>query len=160
MEMSCGESPPASRFFIIAPEADCMNRRRIVSAFLKGVAITPLGGLIGTVIAVLTFRPTGDSLVFMMQYGTVIGSLFAAPATIGLFPVLYVIWPKRAWSTFIYVIGLSAFGGFFSPFLYLGDPPSMILEPLHIILGIIGMISAAILAPLYFRWTRRPGTIQ
>jgi hypothetical protein len=137
-----------------------MSQRRMVAAFLKGVAITPLGGLLGTVIAVLTFRPTGSSLVFMMQYGAVIGSLFAAPATIGLFPVLYAIWPKRTWSAFIYVVGLSAIGGFFSPFLYLGDPPSMILEPLHIFIGTIGMVSAAILAPLYFQWTRRPDTIQ
>ena len=136
-----------------------MSQRHIVAALLKGVAITPLGGLIGTVIAVVVFVPTGSHLVFMIAYGTAIGSLFAAPATIGLFPVLYAIWPKRTWSAFTYIMILSTLGGFFSPFPYLGVLPSMTLDPMSIILGIIGMASAALLAPLYFHWTRRSGAI-
>jgi hypothetical protein len=82
------------------------------------------------------------------------------PATIGLFPLLYAIWPKRTRFAFIYVMIVSAIGGFFSPFLYMCDPPSKILEPFHIFIGIIGMTSAAMLAPLYFQCTRRPGTIS
>jgi hypothetical protein len=136
-----------------------MSQRHMVSAFLKGVAVTPLGGLIGTVIAIVVLAPDGSGFGFLLTYGAVTGALFAAPATIGLFPVLYAIWPKRTRSAFIYVMILSAIGGFFSPFLYLGDPPSMILEPLHIFIGSIGMASAAVLAPLYFHWTRRPGAI-
>jgi hypothetical protein len=138
-----------------------MSQRRILSAFLKGVAITPLGGVIGMMIALFAFgalTTPGDDLTFMVVYGTFIGSLFAAPATIVMFPALYAIWPKRTMNAFVWVMGLSAAGGFFSPAAYMLKlyPTSMILEPLHVITGIIGMISAAILAPLYFHWTRRP----
>lgn len=133
-----------------------MSQRHIVSAFLKGVAVTPLGGVIGTVIALVLLAPIGSDLGFLLAYGTVIGSLFAAPATIGLFPLLYVIWPKRSWSAFGYVMILSTIGGFLSPFLYLREPPSMILDSLQDFIAIIGMIAALILAPLYFHWTRRP----
>ena len=137
--------------------------RRMISAFLKGLAVTPVAGFIGTVIAILALSleqaPTRDTLTFMLIYGTAIGSLFAAPATIGLFPVLYAIWPKRTRSAFAYVMGLSVVGGFFSPFLYLEVPPPMFLDSLNLFIGGIGMISAAILTPWYFHWTRRPVTI-
>jgi hypothetical protein len=136
-----------------------MSQRHIVSAFLKGVAVTPLGSVIGTVIALALLTPDAGDLGFVLTYGVVIGCLFAAPATIVLFPVLYAIWPKRTWSAFIYVMIFSAIGGFFSPLFYLREPPSMILDSFQNFLGLIGMVSAAVLAPLYFHWTRRPGTI-
>jgi hypothetical protein len=139
-----------------------LSQRHIVPAFLKGAAITPLGGLIGSLIALLAFGSgisLGD-LVFLLAFGTAIGSLFAAPATMGLFPVLYAIWPTRTMRAFICVLPLSALGGFLSPFAYMGetDLRSMILEPMHTVVGMIGMVSAMILTPLYFRWTRRPAT--
>ena len=72
-----------------------MSQRHIVSAFLKGVAVTPLGSVIGTVIAFALLTPDAGDLGFVLTYGVAIGCLFAAPATIVLFPVLYAIWPKR-----------------------------------------------------------------
>ena len=136
-----------------------MSQRHIILAFLKGVAVTPLGGVIGTVVTLVVLGPNGSDLGFVLTYGVVIGCLFAAPATIGLFPVLYAIWPKRTWPAFIYVMILSIIGGFFSPLLYLREPPSTTLDSVESFLGLIGMISAAVLAPLYFHWTRRPATI-
>ena len=140
-----------------------MGSRQIVWALLKGVAITPLGGLIGTLTCLLTFG-AGSRLAdveFVLAYGTVVGSLFAAPATIGIFPLLYAVWPQRTRRAFIYVMGLSALSGLVSPFVYMWqmDPRWMIMEPFHIILAATGMFSAMILAPLYFHWTRRPATI-
>ncbi len=123
------------------------SRRRLLGrAFALGFPFALIGGAVGTFLLVgvslilaLSFQmshrllgqplfsspptpPVGlqsltDVIVGFLLFGLLIGGWLAAPLTIVIFPLLFIIFPDRKYSTLALVTLLSGVGGFASPYL-------------------------------------------